>query len=240
MIPLRNKSRALVKALWLCLASSSLGWADGSGVLLTHRAKSDFALSADPHAKEWRNVTGVIAASSPFGKPLPEARTEVRSRWTNKNLYLLFVSHYEKLYLKTDPVFDRDTQNLWDYDVVEAFIGHELQNIQVYKEFEVSPRGEFVDLDIDLNRKGQQGDIKWDSGWRVKARVDSTQETWYAEMQIPWTAILTHPPHIGDELRLNLYRIEGGPEPRKYIVWQVTNSPSFHTPESFGRLRLAP
>jgi hypothetical protein len=232
--------RSLAQAFVLCLTFSSLGWADGPSVLLSQRAKSDFALSADPHAKEWRKVTGVIAASSPFGKPLPEARTEVRSRWTNKNLYLRFVSRYEKLYLKTDPVFDRDTQNLWDYDVVEAFIGHDLQNIQVYKEFEVSPRGEFVDLDIDRTRKGEQGDITWDSGWRVKARVDSTRKIWYAEMQIPWNAILPHSPHVGDELRLNLYRIEGGPESRKYIVWQITNSPSFHTPESFGRLRLVP
>jgi hypothetical protein len=222
----------------LCLASSSLGWTDGSGVLLSHKAKSDFALSADPDAKQWKKVTGVVAASSPFGKPLPEARTEIRSRWTKKNLYLLFISNYEKLYLKPNPILNADTRGLWDYDVAEAFIGHDLQNIQVYKEFEVSPQGEFVDLDVDRTRKGDQANIKWDSGWHIKARIDAKQKIWYGEMRIPWSAIATHPPAVSDELRLNLYRIEGGPEDRKYIVWQVTNSPSFHTPESFGRLRL--
>ena len=57
-------------------------------------------------------------------------------------------------------------------------------------------------------------------------------------MKIPWASIAPAKPVDGQEFRLNLYRIEGGPEPRKYITWQAVQSPSFHTPAAFGRLRL--
>ncbi len=56
-------------------------------------------------------------------------------------------------------------------------------------------------------------------------------------MQIPWSSIDPRPVQAGNELRLNLYRIEGGPN-RKFIAWQAVNSESYHTPEKFGRLRL--
>jgi hypothetical protein len=57
-------------------------------------------------------------------------------------------------------------------------------------------------------------------------------------MQIPWKAIDPRTIAAGNELRLNLYRIEGGPVKRKFIAWQPVQSESYHTPEKFGRLRL--
>lgn len=240
----RPVSRSSVLAAgfaWLAcsLCVGTPAWADGPGLMVSSKSSKDFPLSADPTAKQWKHVHGVIADRSPFGKPLPEARTEIRSRWTDQNLYFLFISRYDTLYLKPDPNLAADTGGLWDYDVDEVFIGNDLKNIQVYKEFEVSPQGEFVDLDIDRNRKPEQGDIGWNSGWHVRARIDKQRKLWFCEMQIPWKAVAVHPPTVGEQFRLNLYRIEGGPDVRKYVVWQVTNSPSFHTPESFGRLRLA-
>jgi len=199
-------------------------------VLLSSKSPKDFPLSANSSAKEWKHVSGVIADSSPFGKPLPEARTEIRSRWTEQNLYLLFISKYQKLYLKPNPVLTSDTWGLWNYDVDEAFIGSDFHNVDVYKEFEVSPQGEYIDLDVDRSRKGEQTDADWDSGWHVRARIDQKRRLWFCEMQIPWRAVATHAPAVNDEFRLNLYHIEGGPVERKYVVWQITNSPSFHTP----------
>jgi hypothetical protein len=229
---------ALARAVLICLTSATLAWSDGPGVLLSSKSPKDFPLSANSSAKEWKHVSGVIADSSPFGKPLPEARTEIRSRWTEQNLYLLFISKYQKLYLKPNPVLTSDTWGLWNYDVDEAFIGSDFHNVDVYKEFEVSPQGEYIDLDVDRSRKGEQADADWDSGWHVRARIDQKRRLWFCEMQIPWRAVATHAPAVNDEFRLNLYHIEGGPVERKYVVWQITNSPSFHTPQSFGRLRL--
>lgn len=217
----------------------NIGLGKDAGVMLSYNASADFALTADPESSSWKNTSGVIAAIDPFGKPLPEARTEIRSRWTDNNLYFLFASNYQTMYLKPNPSTTADTWGLWDYDVVEVFIGHDLKNIQVYKEFEISPQSEFVDLDVDRSRKTKQVDADWNSNMNFHTRIDKQRKIWFCEMQIPWKAIAPDAPSAGKEFRLNLYRIEGAPPNRKFIVWQQVDSPSFHTPERFGRLRLA-
>src|SRR5689334_20974105 len=78
--------------------------ADGPGVMVSHRSKSDFDLTADPNAKAWKGVRGVFAENGPKGEALTGHRTEIRSRWTDDNLYFLFICPYEKLHLKPDPV----------------------------------------------------------------------------------------------------------------------------------------
>ncbi|MCL4850355.1 MAG: carbohydrate-binding family 9-like protein [Bryobacteraceae bacterium] len=211
----------------------------GGGTMKSFRVEADLAPSADPDSERWKAVPGVFAERDPFGKPLPEARTEVRSIWTGQNLYFLFISRYETLYPRPNPTPEKEAWGLWDYDVVEVFIGSHLENINLYKEFEVSPDGEFIDLDVDRSRKGKEVDWKWNSGMRYKTQIDSGRKVWTCEMQIPWKSIDTRTPKPGNELRLNLYRIEGGPPSRKYIVWQPIHNPSYHTPERFGRLLLA-
>lgn len=231
-------SRVFTQIVFTAMLSMAAAVADDVDVMSSHYAAEDFALSADPSAAQWR-VTGVIANSDPFGKPLPEARTEIRSRWTSKNLYFIFVGHYESLYPRPNPNPAKEAWGLWEYDVAEVFIGHDLKNIQLYKEFEVSPDGEFIDLYVDRNRKGKEVDWLWNSEFRYKTKIDREKKVWICEMQIPWQSIDTRAPRTGNELRLNLYRIEGGRPNRKYIAWRPLGNPSFHTPEKFGRLRLA-
>lgn len=198
---------------------------------------SDVPLSANPEVSHWK-VTGVIAATDPFGTPLPEARTEIRSRWTSKHLYFLFISHYQTLYSRPNPDPKREAWGLWDYDVAEVFIGHDLKNIHQYKEFEVSPDGEFIDLDVDQKRVENKVDWLWNSKFQYKTKIDREKKIWICEMQIPWDAIAPKAITMGQEFRLNLYRIEGGPKHRKFITWSPVGNPSFHTPEKFGRLIL--
>lgn len=185
----------------------------------------------------WRKAPLVVAAQDRFGQPLPQARTEVRSLWTSTDLYFHFTSHYQTMYLRPTAQLDRETLGLWDFDVVEVFIGHDLKRINLYQEFEVSPRGEWVDLDIDKSKPNLAA-IDWNSGFTFKTKIDEATKTWHCVMKIPWSSIAPKAPTKGQEFRLNLYRIEGGPDPRTYITWRAVNNPSFHTPEAFGRLRL--
>lgn len=194
-------------------------------------------LLADPTSAPWKNAPLVTAAQDRFGKPLPEARTEIRSLWTKDNLYFLFTAPYETMYLRPEPQLDKETHGLWDFDVVEVFIGHDLARPHLYKEFEVSPRGEWVDLDVDKTKK-DIADWKWDSHFRFHTKIDAGKKIWYCLMEIPWKSIAPGEPQVNQEFRLNLYRIEGGPKDRKYITWRAVDSPSFHTPGKFGRLRL--
>jgi len=209
------------------------------GVLASRYVGKAPALVADPRAGAWRKAPLVTAAQDRFGKPLPEAKTEIRSLWTADNLYFLFTANYQTMYLRPEPNLTAETFGLWDYDVVEVFIGHDLERPHLYKEFEVSPRGEWVDLDVDKSKKTDMADWKWNSNFRFQTRVDEKAKQWHCVMEIPWKSIAAGPVKAGQEFRLNLYRIEGGPQERKYITWQAVGNPSFHTPAKFGRLRLA-
>jgi len=221
----------------LMLLAGAPARAKESNVIVSRRAASDFALTADPAAAAWKGVAGVIADHDRFGGVVPGHRTEVRSRWTTQNLYLLFICPYEELYLHPDPSTTTETNKLWDWDVAEAFIGADFMDIKKYKEFQVSPQAEWVDLAIDRGAQPPSHDVSWNSGYEVKARLDQEHHVWYGAMRIPMQAIgvAARP---GVETRINLYRCQGTPDHRKYINWQTVKSETFHTPEAFGRLRL--
>lgn len=226
----------IFRALSFVLLAAGAAWTQDD--LMTSKAVGkDFALTADPAKGPWKNVKGVTTSHGRWGEPVKGSRTEIRSVWTPTNLYFLFINHFETQHLKANPSATEETWGLWEYDVSEVFIGHDLQNINVYKEFEVTPQSEWVDLDVDKSKKPMV-DWKWNSNLKVNSRVDQANKIWYCEMQIPWKAIAVNPAEVGQLFRLNLYRIEGKGEGRKYLAWRPVNAPSYHTPEAFGKLRL--
>jgi hypothetical protein len=210
----------------------------GDGVIDSLSARSDTELTASPESAFWRPAAPIYADRNGLGEPTPGHRTEIRSRWTAKHLYFLFICPYEELHLKPNPTTAAETNNLWDWDVAEVFIGSEPDNIRHYTEFEVSPQGEWVDLDIWLDKPPIQQGWTWNSGFASKARIDRERKIWYAEMRIPFSAIDKQAPKPGHTLRVNFYRIQGPPPNRRGIAWQPTGKRSYHVPESFGTLRL--
>jgi hypothetical protein len=228
-----------MRALLLSLVVLVPLLADRSGVILSRYSEKDFELTADPEEPHWKNVTGVLAEGDRYGKPVPGHRTEIRSRWTAGNVYFLFVCPYEELYLKENPSTTTETNQLWNWDVAEVFVGSDFERIWQYKEFQVSPQGEWVDLDIDRKNPLPEAGWRWNApGFAVKARIDATKKIWYGEMRIPITSIDARPPKEGLEMRINFYRIQGPPSNKKHIAWQPVHAPSYHTPERFGRIRL--
>ncbi len=202
------------------------------------RATEDVHLTLDPSAPFWKSTKAVFVDKDRFGKPVHGYRTEVRTRWTKDNLYFLFICPYEELNLKPTPNTHEETNELWNWDVAEVFIGSDFSDIQRYKEFEVSPQGEWVDLDIDLNNPHHEDGWTWNSGFEVLANIDSEKHIWYAAMRIPYSAIDTRSAAAGNTLRINLFR-SGGPPTRPYgIAWQPTMSKTFHVPEKFGLIKL--
>jgi len=222
------------------LACAALIFADGPGVIASHRAAADFALTADPDAASWKGVSGIFMENGPKGEVHPDHRTEVRSRWTKDNVYFLFICPYQELHLHPHPAVSNETNQLWDWDVAEVFVGWDFQRIRRYKEFEMSPQGEWVDLDIDRDHPLPEGGWLWNSGFEVKARINSEKKIWYGEMRIPMKSIDPRPPVAGLEMRINFYRCEGAGAHRVYIAWQPTHAANFHVPEAFGRMRLEP
>jgi len=230
----------MLKRLFLAqLACALAGLADGPGVILSHHAAADFTLTADPHAVRWRGVGGIFMDRGPKEEPVPGHRTEVRSRWTQNNVYFLFICPYQELHLHPNPSQSTETNQLWDWDVAEVFVGTNFANIKRYKEFEMAPQGEWVDLDIDSGNMGNTNAWLWNSGFEVKARIDEAKKIWYGEMRIPIKSIDDRAPAMGVEMRINFYRCQGADPQRKYVAWQPTHAATFHVPEAFGRMRLA-
>ncbi len=169
----------------------------------------------------------------------PALRTEVRGFWTDSDLYLLFRCPYKELNLFLPAKNDAARVNLWDRDVVEMFLGDDWTNIRHYREFEIAPTGDWIDLAIDLDH--QSYDHSWRSGWKTAARIDRDAHVWYAAARIPLRAVSQAKVAPGTRWRMNLYRIEGlGPDPqRHFMCWQPTcveNRDPNHVPENFGTL----
>ena len=118
------------------------------------------------------------------------------------------------------------------------FLGSDFKDIKRYKEFEVSPQNEWIDLDVNLHKPRHEEGWVWNSNFQHLARVDSERHIWYAAMKIPFSALDTPTPQAGIIFQVNLFRTEG---PRDHIVevmWQPAMSETFHVPEKFGLLKL--
>lgn len=223
--------------IFLAVMLSSVFTEDNT-VAASTEATDDVAIDTNSASTFWSQAVPLYADHDKNGQVLPGYRTEIRSRWTAKNLYFLFKCPYEELCLRPNPSTTAETNKLWNWDVAEVFIGSDFKNIRHYKEFELSPQGEWLDLDIDLSKPHHEDGWTWNSGFQVAARIDERTKTWFGAMKIPWAALDDTPPSAGKTLRVNFFRSQGPLANRKEIAWQPTMSGTFHVPERFGLLRL--
>jgi alpha-galactosidase len=209
--------------------------ASTSDTVVARRVPHEISLNARQAAPEWRSASPVTFCADWQGSNSDPTRlTEVRVLWTPSTLYLRFDCRYQDLFVfdDSDPNGRRD--HLWDRDVAEAFLQPDPSRPRYYREFEVSPNGMWIDLDIF---PGGLSDLK--SGLTRSVWLDKNPHIWSAELAIPITALTEHfdPAAIW---RVNFYRVEGTQEPRFYSAWQATRTPqpNFHVPEAFGKLRF--
>ncbi|PYX96684.1 MAG: hypothetical protein DMG71_05120 [Acidobacteria bacterium] len=198
-------------------------------------ASQDFRLNAQHPSQQWQAATPVTFCSDWQGKnPDPARQTEVRVLWSSETLYLRYKCRYRQLYLFPDSEPHGRRNHLWDRDVAEAFLQPDPSRPRYYKEFEVSPNGFWIDLEIS---PGPLQDLK--SGMQRSVWLDEAAKTWVAELAIPMNSLTNHfdPRAVW---RLNFYRIEGTKEPRFYAAWRPTNTPepNFHVPSAFGRMHF--
>ena len=128
--------------------------AQSSEIVASHVA-GEIKLDAAHPAAEWQKAQPVVFCSDWQGKNPDEQReTQVRVLWSSQTLYLRFECRYRDLYVfdDSDPNGRRD--HLWDRDVAEAFLQPDPSRERNYREFEVSPNGMWIDLDIFPGRIG--------------------------------------------------------------------------------------
>jgi len=212
-----------------------------AAVFPSYMAAQDAEPSADPASPFWKDVTnGVVIDRSVLGNPQPQFRCDVRSRWTRDYVYFLFFGPYEKLTLNAKPDTTNETFRLWEKDCFEVYLGADFVQTNLYREFQMSPQSEFLDLNIDStkSRPGGNGENKWNSGFKVKGRIDEKNKMIYGEFKIPIVAVDTRPAQAGNEMRINLYRQDGEQPNRDFLGWQPPMVWNPHHPEIFGTLKL--
>lgn len=203
------------------------------------RSSRDVSLSTDPTSSFWQSASRIYARVDEEGHDVAGLRSEIRSRWTKDNIYFLFICPNEHLYVKPNPDVQNETYELWNWNVAEVFIGTDFTDIKRYKEFEVSPQNEWIDLDINLHSEHHEDGWKWNSGFEHAARIDEGRHAWYVAMKIPFASLDVQAPAEGMKFRVNFYRTDGGGRDSKEIMWQAVRSKTFHAPERFGLLKLA-
>lgn len=200
-------------------------------------------LNTDPESETWRNAGhATIVRDCSRALDYPSLRTDVRAFWTESDVWLLFACPYKDLNLFLPAQGGGPRLKLWDRDVVEMFLGDDWERIRHYREFEIAPTGDWIDLAIDLDHENY--DSHWRSGWKTAARIDESAHVWYAAARIPLKSVTAKQVTAGTRWRINLYRIEGlGADPqRHFLCWQPTcvkdRDPN-HVPENFGTLVFA-
>ena len=152
--------------------------------------------------------------------------------WTPDSLFVRFNCNYRNVTVFPDAREDGWRFELWERDVAEAFLQPDSSDPLVYREFEVSPNGFWIDLAVS---HGKIEELH--SGLRRRVVLREKAKTWTAEMALPMKCLTTHfDPKLS--WRANFFRIEGQKEPRFYSAWSPTYSPkpNFHVPAAFGTL----
>ncbi len=166
----------------------------------------------------------------------PDRETEVRLLWTPEWLFVRFHARFREITVFSDAEPNGRRDQLWERDVAEVFLQPDPSLLRRYKEFEVSPNGFWIDLDIS---PGEKHDLK--SGLRRRVVLNEAAKIWVAELALPMKC-LDDRFDPAATWRVNFYRVEGAAELRFYSAWQPTCTavPNFHVSEAFGELVFAP
>lgn len=186
-----------------------------------------------PRPSSWERAVPLRFDADWQGKNADAAReTEVRLLWTTESLFLRFRAKYRTITVFPDAERNGRRDQLWNRDVAEVFLQPDGSNLRRYKEFEVSPNGFWIDLDI---APGEKHDLK--SELRRRVVRNEAQKIWIAELAIPLKCLVARFDPAAT-WRVNFYRVEGAKEPRFYAAWRPTGTavPNFHVPEAFGEL----
>jgi len=186
-----------------------------------------------PSGAAWGKAETLHFCADWQGKnPDPERETEVRVLWTPEMLFLKFRARYRVITMFADAEPNGRRDQLWERDVAEVFLQTDPSEPQCYKEFEVSPNGYWIDLDI---APGEKRDLQ--SGIQRRVNTDQKAQVWTAEIALPMKSLVARFDPVAG-WRVNFYRVEGPCEPRFYSAWRPTGTPqpNFHVPEAFGKL----
>jgi hypothetical protein len=192
--------------------------------------------------EEFRPLPSFILAN---GSGPAQQQTIVRTGYDARNFYVRFDCQDKDIWGKATA---RDSA-IYDEEVVELFIAPGEAHPTFYYEFEVSPIGTMLDLNVhspNLERREMRANFAWDCpGLQWSVERNDAANHWRAYLVVPWTSIGadgTPGAALPQTWRANFYRIERprGEDP-EFSCWSptMTDPADYHKPAYFGHLRLA-
>ncbi len=194
----------------------------------------------------WQGAEVLTFRDTMGRNPKPRFPTKLRLLFDNKNLYVAFESVDEDI---TERYKKRDDP-IYEHETVELFLMPEVQfpELGPYVELQASPTGVIFDASFDGRRIGMN--TRYNAGQTVGTVRDGSLDTldkdrgWVSEWVVPFSGIrgLSKPVKVGDEWRMNAFRIEkyrvNGKTQGEYTAWSPPMVGDFHNIVRFGRMRF--
>ncbi|KAJ2591934.1 hypothetical protein IWW49_001292 [Coemansia sp. RSA 1797] len=139
--------------------------------------------------------------------------------------------------------------DIWEYEVVEAFIYKGADDPQTYFEYEVNANNvtynAFVYNPSRVRKEGAPFDHAFvmdpfGDGFEVDTRVNKKAQLWHTSSVIPLALFNGENPR-GSTWRMNFFRTVTGPStfPNQQLCgWKNTNAANFHITSAFGRVKF--
>jgi hypothetical protein len=204
------------------------------------RKCTDFEITGDGRSGQWAKASWIILNQA--GSNDPDYLTKVKVLYSQKGIYFLYSCADKRI----TSSMRADNLNLWEEDVVEAFLWTD-EGFPVYFEYELSPFNFELPIMVPNNNGKFLGWLPWHYDGERKTRhatdvkggtlVNGGSITcWTAEFFIPFnllTPLSNVPPVAGTHWRANMYRIDYDKGEEMTFGWQKT-SKTFHEYKKFG------
>jgi hypothetical protein len=223
------------------------GPARGPSVIKALRTHAAPVIDGRADEPDWGFATFAVLNDA-AGRPVDaKAQTKVRTLWDDTNLYIAF----ESLDDSVESLFSKRDDELWTRDAVEVYLDAGADG-KDYLELQVSPANVIFDAKFDTRRQPEWQKAKEFTleGLRTAVSVNGTlnqqgdQDTGYdVEIAIPWASIpgwTKAAPGVGDEIRVNFFRIEARDAKVTGAQAFAPAGGDFHDLDKAGTLRLLP
>ncbi|KAF5137268.1 Extracellular protein [Metarhizium anisopliae] len=180
-------------------------------------------------------------------KPFP--RTQVDLCYNDTHLDIKFTARDEvNFYFNSSQGTNAD---IWEYEVMEAFIYKGTDNPQTYFEFEVNPNNvtyqAFVYNPSKVRADGAPFDHFFVSdppadGFSAVTKLDKPNQLWVSDVKIPLGLFNVDKGQAkGTQWRMNFFRTVVSPQTypdQELGAWSVPNKASFHITPYFGYVKF--
>ncbi|KAJ2100742.1 hypothetical protein GGI09_002125 [Coemansia sp. S100] len=190
-------------------------------------------------------VSTQFTTQIPSGAACPQTKVELC--YTNTALNLVFTALGE-----TNFYFDpkqTTNGNIWEYEVMEAFISKGSDDPQTYFEYEVSPNNVTFNAFIFNPSRVRKANTPFDhayiaepfnDGFTVNTGLDKPGKKWTSHSTIPLALFNGEKPR-GTPWRMNFFRTVTGPDtfPNQQLCgWKNTGQANFHITPAFGTVEF--